>query len=41
MPAPSPAEPAVRGAAPLAERLFPNGEWVLALLLGLECAVFA
>jgi rhamnose transport system substrate-binding protein len=41
MPSPSPAEPAVRVAAPLAERLFPNGEWVLALLLGLECALFS
>ncbi|HVQ25076.1 MAG TPA: ABC transporter permease, partial [Planctomycetota bacterium] len=41
MPPPSPAEPAVRVAAPLAERLFPNGEWVLALLLGLECALFS
>ena len=41
MPSPSPAEPAVRVAPPLAERLFPNGEWVLALLLGLECALFS
>jgi rhamnose transport system permease protein len=41
MPSPSPAEPVVRIAAPLGERLFPNGEWVLALLLGLECALFS
>ncbi|HEY7923592.1 MAG TPA: substrate-binding domain-containing protein [Vicinamibacteria bacterium] len=31
----------MRIAAPLGERLFPNGEWVLALLLGLECALFS
>jgi rhamnose transport system substrate-binding protein/rhamnose transport system permease protein len=41
MPSPSPAEPGVRVAAPIGERLFPNGEWVLALLLGLECALFS
>ena len=38
MPSPSPAEPLVRTRAPLRERLFPNGEWVLLLLLALECA---
>jgi len=40
MPSPSPAEPLVRTEAPLGERLFPNGEWVLLLLLGLECVLF-
>ena len=27
--------------APLRERLFPNGEWVLLIVLLLECAVFS
>ena len=40
MPSPSPAEPRPRRAAPLGERLFPNGEWVLLLVLVVECAVF-
>src|SRR3954462_6804510 len=26
--------------APLAERLFPNNEWVLLLVIGVECLVF-
>lgn len=36
-----PAEPALRTEPPLRERLFPNGEWVLLLVLAVECAVFA
>jgi len=41
MPSPSPAEPVVRSTPPLRERLFPNGEWVLLLLIALECVLFA
>jgi rhamnose transport system permease protein len=40
MPSPSPAEPVVRTEAPLRERLFPNGEWVLLLLIAVECVLF-
>ena len=35
---PSPAEGA--GRAPLAERLFPNNEWVLLVVIAVECLVF-
>ncbi len=35
-----PAEPRVLERAPLRERLFPNGEWALALVLVFECALF-
>ena len=41
MASPPPAEPTVLTVPPLRERLFPNGEWVLLLVLALECAVFA
>jgi rhamnose transport system substrate-binding protein/rhamnose transport system permease protein len=41
MPSPSPAEPLVRTRAPLRERLFPNGEWTLLLLIALECLLFS
>ncbi len=34
------ARPAVRTDAPLRDRLFPNNEWVLLLVLLVECAVF-
>ena len=36
-----PAEPLVATELPLRERLFPNGEWVLAVVVVLECIVFA
>src|SRR4051812_30521187 len=32
--------PALRTEAPLRERLFPNGEWVLLVVLAAECVVF-
>ena len=41
MASPPPTEPALRTEPPLRERLFPNGEWVLLLVLALECGVFA
>ena len=41
MASPPPAEPTVLTVPPLRERLFPNGEWVLLLVLALECTVFA
>ncbi|AHG92710.1 Periplasmic binding protein domain protein (plasmid) [Gemmatirosa kalamazoonensis] len=34
------AEPPLETEAPLRERLFPNGEWVLLAVLALECVVF-
>ena len=41
MASPPPAEPTVLTVPPLRERLFPNGEWVLLLVLALEYTVFA
>ena len=41
MASPPPAEAPVKTEPPLRERLFPNGEWALLLVLALECAVFA
>src|SRR5712664_3206531 len=35
------AQASVRTEAPWRERLFPNNEWVLALVLLLECAIFS
>ena len=40
MASPPPAEAPVKTEPPLRERLFPNGEWVLLLVLALECAIF-
>jgi rhamnose transport system permease protein len=38
---PAAAEPVVATRAPWRERLFPNGEWVLLIVLLVECGVFA
>ena len=40
MASPPPAEAPVKTEPPLRERLSPNGEWVLLLVLAIECAVF-
>ena len=40
MGSPLPIEGSLKTEPPLRERLFPNGEWVLLLVLAVECAVF-
>ena len=41
MKSPPPADAALRVRAPLRERLFPNAEWTLLLVLAFECGLFA
>jgi rhamnose transport system permease protein len=41
MPSPPPTDAPVRVEAPLGERLFPNGEWALLLVIALECLLFS
>ena len=38
--APSPPADGAAANAPLAERLFPNNEWVLLVVIAIECLVF-
>ena len=37
----APALPSVRAEAPWRDRIFPNGEWGLLVVLAIECAIFA